>query len=183
MSLRTEYRGYDIIFSENMEKWSCYAVDFSHEKLSKVKERIDKLHLQLRKSSSVDCLVMEGGYGEVAAKFYEGKIVDYLGVVRAQKPGTFERVHTGPVVDHSVAVVSAKGGDRASRRSQKLSDAFAPEAADMLPAILEQHDIIDRAQKEISRIKAAMPRVQFADIESLVKASEHVFSEGEVAGE
>jgi hypothetical protein len=182
MSLQTTYRGYTIRFGENDEKWSCWDIEFSHEKLSKVKERIDRLHLQLRKASSVDCLVMGGGYrdGEVP-KFYEGKIVDYSGVIRSQRPGTFERVHTGPVVDHQVAVVSAKNSlsDKPSRRTQRLSEAFAPEAADMMPDILRQCDIIRDASAEIARIKAAMPRIQFDQLADLVRASEHVFTEGD----
>ena len=177
--MRTEYRGYEIRFSENMETWECYAIEFSHEKLSKVKERIDRLHLQLRKSSSVDCLVMEGGYDRQPAKFHDGKIVDYIGVVRATRPNSFERVATGHVIDHSVAVVSGKSGEKASRRKQRLSEAFAPEAADMLPAIIKQQEIIRQAESEIKRIKAAMPRIQFSDLDALVKASEHVFTEGE----
>ena len=179
MGLQTEYRGYTITFAENMEQWSCYAIEFSHEKLSKVKERIDRMHLQLRKASSVNCLVMENAWDGQTAKMHEGKIVDYLGVVRAQRKGTFERVYTGPVVDHKVAVVSAKGGEKASRRTQSLSEAFAPEAADMLPVIHEQQAIIRRAKSEIERIKGDMPRVQFSQLDQLVRASEHVFEEGE----
>lgn len=180
--LETEYRGYKISFSENAENWSCFDIEYSHEKLSKVKERIDRLHLQLRKASSVDCLVMENSHHDTGTAFHEGKIVDYLGVVRSQRPGTFERVNTGPVVDHKVAVVSARRGDKASRRTQNLSEAFAPEAAEMLPAILEQQAIIKRARDEIQRIRKAMPRIQFDQLADLVRASEHVFSEGEHAG-
>lgn len=180
MSLATEYRGYKIRFGENDETWWCPDIEFSHEKLSKVKERIDRLHLQLRKASSVNCLVMEGAYNDTGTAFYEGKVVDYIGVVRAHRLGSFERIPTGPVVDHTVAVVSAKGGDKASRRSQKLSDAYAPEAADMLPAILEQQAIIKRARDEIKRIRDAMPRIQFDQLADLVRTSERVFVEGEV---
>lgn len=183
MALATEYRGYTIRFGENDEKWSCWDIEFSHEKLSKVKERIDRMHLQLRKASSVDCLVMDGGDDWHPAKFHEGKIVDYVGVVRSQRPGTFERVYTGPVVDHKVAVVSAKTGDKASRRTQVLSDAYAPEAIEMMPAILEQQLIMRNARNEIQRIRAAMPRVQFDQLADLVRASEHVFNEGEIAPE
>lgn len=179
MTLDTEYRGYTIRYGENDEKWWCSDIEFSHERLSKVRERIDRLHLQLRKASSVDCLVMENSHHDSGTAFHEGKIVDYIGVIRSQRPGTFERVYTGPVVDHKVAVVSAKRGDRASRRAQNLSDAYAPEAAEMLPAILEQQAIIKRARDEITRIRKSMPRIQFDQLSDLVKASEHVFQEGE----
>jgi len=178
MDLATEYRGYTIRFGENDEKWWCSDIEFSHENLSKVRERIDRLHLQLRKASSVDCLVMEGSHSDAGTAFHEGKIVDYIGAVRSQRHGTFEREYTGPVVDHKVAVVSAKRGDKAIRRTQNLSDAYAPESADMMPAILEQEGIMRRARDEIKRIKDAMPRVQFDQIGDLVKASEHVFTEG-----
>lgn len=179
MTMATEYRGYTIRFGENDEKWSCYDIEYSHEKLSNVKERIDRLHLQLRKASSVDCLVMSDIFSDYQnATMLDGKIVDYIGVIRSQRPGTFEREHTGPVVDHKVAVVSARGGDKPSRRTQNLSDAFSPEAADMLPLILRQQAIIREARAEISRIRAALPRIQFDQLADLVKASEHVFIEG-----
>jgi hypothetical protein len=178
MTLSTEYRGYTIRFGENDEKWWCSDIEFSHERLSKVRERIDRLHLQLRKASSVDCLIMDLEYADAGSKFHEGKIVDYLGVIRSPRPGAFERVYTGPVVDHKVAVVSARRGEKASRRSQNLSSAYAPEAADMMPLICAQQEIIKRARAEIKRIVSAMPRVQFDQLADLVKASEHVFTEG-----
>lgn len=181
MALTTQYRGYDVTFSENGETWWCRDIDFSHEKLSKVKERIDKLHLQLRKASSVDCLVLTGGSGYVRDEdvFHEGKIVEYLKPERAIRPGTFERVGTGEIIDHNIAVVSAKRGEKASRRTQMLSSAYALEAANMLPAIHAQQKIIREAQAEIKRIRDAMPRIKFEQLADLVRASEHVFTEGE----
>ena len=181
MSLTTQYRGYDITFSENGETWWCRDIEFSHEKLSKVKERIDKLHLQLRKASSVDCLVLTkgSGYGRDEDVFHEGKIVEYLRPERAKRPGTFERVGTGEIIDHNIAVVSARRGEKASRRTQMLSSAYAPEAVDMLPAIHAQQKIIREAQAEIERIRDAMPRIKFEQLADLVRASEHVFTEGE----
>lgn len=184
MSAQVEYRGYTIRFSENEEKWRCWDIEFGHEKLSKVKERIDKMHLQLRKASSVDCLVLEGvGSHDIrnVATFHEGKIVEYLRPERAVRPGTFERVGTGEIIDHHVAVVSAKRGDKASRRTQMLSNAYALEAADMLPAIHTQQKIIREAEDEIKRIRASMPRIQFEQLADLVRASEHVFSEGQAS--
>jgi hypothetical protein len=174
--MQTEYRGYEIRFSENSDEWGCYAIGFHHEKLSKVKAKIDAMHLKLRKGAAVDCFVLEcarymGGYS-----LKEAKVIDYLGPIREKK--SFERVGTGPVIDHEVAVMSTfSDAERLSRRTMSLSNLYVDEAQNHMAGINEIERQIATLQKELSKRKAALPCLPIEMLSDLVKASEHKFEE------
>lgn len=176
--METEYRGYQIRFSEKEEKWGCYDIEFSHDKLSKVKERVDAMHLKLRKGAAFDCYMLgtERGLTVLA----EAKVIDYIKPIREQRPGTFERVYTGPIIDHEFAVMAKHHGrDRMSRRACSLSNVIDLSAADCLAALNDLERQAADLAKRIADAKAALPRVRFDDLADLVKAASHSFTEGE----
>lgn len=53
--IKTEYRGYEIRFSEDADEWTCSDCNIGHQSLQKVKAGIDKLHMKMRKESAVEC--------------------------------------------------------------------------------------------------------------------------------
>lgn len=176
MSMKTEYRGYEIRYAENADEWNCFAIGFSHEKLSKVKAKIDALHLKLRKSAAVDCFVLEGGGYQGESSMTEARVIDYIAPVREKK--SWERVGRGPVIDHEVAVVAKfSGSDKPIRRVMKLSSLHNEEALSHVAGINEIERQIASLQKLRGKLEEDLPRLPFERLSDLVKASEHRFEE------
>lgn len=180
MSMQTEYRGYRISYNENADHWNCFDIGYSHEKLSRVKAKIDAMHLKLRKASAVECYTVSMPYNSYKdrTELIEASVVDYLGPVRKRLP--FEREGTGPVIDHKFAVMSKhRGNDRKSRSTVNLSDLFAPEVEERLAAIHEIEREIEHLHERKRALIQFAPRMELDAFQDLIKASDHKFEEGE----
>jgi hypothetical protein len=173
----TEYRGYTIRYSENEDVWTCYDVGASHEKLSRVKAKIDEMHRKLRKANAFHCLTVSS-YGGVSAE--EATIVEYLGPIRA-KTSAYQRVGDGNVIDHEVAFMSARGGfsDKKTRQKGKLSD-LSLGTEENLRRISEAKKLYDEAKKiegQSREILKMLDRPTVDQIAELIAASEYKFEE------
>lgn len=176
MSLSTEYRGYTISYAENMDTWGCYECGVTAPTLSKAKEKIDALHLKLRKESAVSCYEYQVDSKKGTIKLIDSKIIDFLKECISTSWSSNKRTHDG----YEVAVMAQRqGSEKASRRTAKLRTLIAdtPEA---LEAVNQANEIGQRLAvpvREFDDAVAAIPRVQFADISKLVEASGHKFTE------
>ncbi len=180
--MKTEYKGYTIQFSENAETWGCYNIEFHHASLGKVKERIDKLHRELRKASTVECLVLRsGGYGN-RPEFIDAKIVEYSKPIR-EKAAAFERVPTGEIVDHEVyASFVSNMSERAGRNRQALSTVFIDSEYNhqIMAEMRKLHDHAKSLTDRMNELKKTLKTVPSSEIVNLFTASDHKFEEGDV---
>lgn len=180
MSLKTEYRGYDIRYSENGDTWDCYDCRVSEPSLSKAKAKIDAMHLKMRKAAALPCYE----FGSVSPdttrlpefRVTESKIIDYMG---PQMGGS----SWGPFVEaHKVAAVSKRlGSDRAVRHTTGLENLLAdtPELPAQVEEVKRLLAVAYAACREFRDAVAALPRVRFEDIMDLVAASKARIEEGE----
>lgn len=173
----TEYRGYAIRYSENEDVWTCYDVGASHEKLSRVKAKIDEMHRKLRKANAFHCLDVSS-YGN--AETHEATIVEYLGPVRA-KTSAYQRVGDGEIIDHEVAYMSARGGlsEKKSRQKGKLSQ-LALNDTENMRRIGEAQRLFSEAEKtrkQAEKIIQSLDRPTIEHIAELIAASEYRFQE------
>ena len=60
--IETEHKGYKITYSDNEDVWRCWELNVEHEKLSKLKQRIDRLSLEARKEAAFDARYIGPGY-------------------------------------------------------------------------------------------------------------------------
>ena len=175
--LSTEYRGYDIHYSENEDVWTCYDVGASHEKLSRVKAKIDEMHRKLRKANAFHCLDVSFYFG---AKAREATIVEYLGPVRA-KTSAHQRVGDGEVIDHEIAYMSARGGlsEKKSRQKGKLSQLALNDTENMrrISEAQRLYAEAEKIRKQAQQIVESLDRPTIEHIAELVAASEHRFQE------
>jgi len=168
-----EYRGYKIRFGENSGEWWCSDFNASNMDISKVKAVIDRHLLRVRKASSVDALIENGGFGDDFRNLVPVKIVEYLkpSKKRTGQFGLGEEV----VEDHVVAVMGTfSGNDRASRREEKLSTLYKPGTfTDALAAeIAEERRVIEAARKRIHELREKIPRIPLDEIAELVKVAQ-----------
>lgn len=172
-SIETEYRGYPIRYSENADEWNCYDVGYSHASLSKLKAKIDAMHLKLRKASSVTCL--EIGRAYEGAGFTEASIIDYIGPKETRSWSKEPEL-----TDHKVAAVATRGGnERPSRRETELSG-FAPDTPEARAAIaawVSADREVKAAEVRSKAARDAIPRLRLDDIAGLVKASKSKIEE------
>jgi hypothetical protein len=91
MSLITvEHRGYSITYAENEEVWRCYAVDFEHASLSRVKARVDKIAAEDRRLG-IETIVVTERHREKLA-FAEGTATMLI----APKKGRYSNAESRP---------------------------------------------------------------------------------------
>lgn len=176
--MKTEYRGYDISYSENQDEWNCYDIGFSHEKLSRVKAKIDDMHRKLRKANAFHCLDISS---HREASVTEATIVEYLGPIRKSK--SFERVGTGEIEDHEVAYMSARTSlsERKSRHKGRISSLVLNTPGN-LSRIDEARDLHEQAKalaEKARDVLRCLDRPTIEDIAGLVNASERRFDEAE----
>lgn len=181
MSISTEHRGYTIRYDENQDSWGCYDCGVDEPTLSKAKDKIDAMHLKLRKKSALACfeIVRPNVEGHRAPVFTlrEAKIIDYLGEEQkrswmSSQPGeTF----------HQVASVAKRTGDRAARAKTPLHQLVkdCPETHEKAAEIQRLAEEAHRARVALDAAIRDLPRVQIEDIAGLVEASDHRFEEGE----
>lgn len=168
-SITTEYRGYSISYSENADEWNCYDCGVSHASLSKVKAKIDALHLKLRKTSSVECLFLGEGYGRAGVT--HATMIDYMGpeYTSGRWP---EKEKT--LVGHKVAAMHRDARkDRPTRQTGRLEN-YAPDTPEVREAVAawvqaEREEEEARQRKEKAR--NAIPRMTLEMIDGLIKAA------------
>lgn len=180
--MHTEYRSHRILFSENADDWYCSDFSFTHAKLSKVKEHIDKQYRKLRSESAVRCLIIptSGSYEMIA--FRDATIVEY-GTPDRAKTHAFQRVGDGEIVSHNVYVMAERHGEkRPSRKSCALSSLaidnernhqIMGEAQDLQVRIKSLQSALQSKLAEITRVSPDM-------IEGLIRASQTTLTEGDV---
>lgn len=182
MTLKVEYRGYEIKFSENADQWECWAVKAESKSLQSVKAKIDNMHRKLRKENSVQAIVLVEYAG---IRTEEAKIIEYLKPERATTR-SFQRVGDGEIIDHEVAFMSpagraARDKDRLSRKTAKLSSLYQPTQENF--AIIEKMYDLYQQQRELAskqaELKKTLKQITVEEIAKLMKASDHQFSEGE----
>lgn len=172
MSLEVEYRGYRIIYSENMDEWTCF--DIGRGKgavaptLSKMKAKVDDYLRSIRKEAAVNCLELHT-YGGLKA--FEATIVEYLGPQLDGGAWTSRPKH---VSGHKVAAMAQRdGATRVSRQELSLTT-LAP-IGDATYAAMEEakrrEAILRAAERDLKEAIAAIPRLSLADIDALVKLS------------
>lgn len=173
----TEYRGYSIRYSENEDVWTCYDVGASHEKLSRVKAKIDDMHRKLRKANAFHCLDVSSYRG---VETQEATIVEYLGPIRA-KTSSYQRVGDGKIIDHEVAYMSARGGlsEKKSRQKGKLSQLALNDTQNMrrIGEAQRLYAEAEKIRKQAQKIMESLDRPTIDHIAELVAASEHRFQE------
>ncbi len=181
MTLQTEHRGYTIRYDQNRDAWGCYDCGIQGEPtLSKAKEKIDKLHLKMRKAAAYPCYEIAGA--ETAKGFEvratEAMILDYLGRKENRSWSTREVEFVG----HRVASMAQRNGNEKKSRQEKTLHDLAPESPEVHAQIEKANrlgKIAHEAALEFRAAVKAIPRVPFEDIAGLVEASEHKFEEGE----
>lgn len=77
MTLSTTYRGHDIEYSENTDEWFCQSIGYRHALLSKVKDRVNKVYLNLRKNSAVQVQCVDCNRNSI--RVTEGVAMEYMG--------------------------------------------------------------------------------------------------------
>lgn len=168
MSIETEYRGYNIRFSENEDEWRCYDAGdgIKHPKLSGVKAKIDSLLLAERKIGATMCFEIDKYRGCVSLT--ESTVIEYLG------PKLERRNNIPFIAAQKVAVVSRRRGNTKSARREDTLDGLAPDSDETRAAWAEAqrlHVILAAAQKTYDAAVKAIPRLTLADIQPLVKIS------------
>jgi len=175
--IKTEHRGYEIHFSENMDEWSCRDCNVTHQSLLKVKAAIDKLHLKLRKESAVECFEIDTDLSNFKVKLIDAKLIDFTGM----KPARSWDRESGKIP--FVASVAKRGNKERAARQEKNLSSLAPISAETRAAIDEANrrgQEAREARTAFNEALKAIPRLALDDIGGLIKASDHKFEEGEV---
>lgn len=174
--IKTEYRGYSIHFSENADHWTCNDCDVSDQSLQKVKDRIDRLHLKMRKDSAYGGWELHVDRNKYAVGMIQTKVIDYIGL----KPARSWDREKGEV--HMVAAMAKRSGrERAGRQEMKVGS-ICPDDPAVFKAVEEANRLGHLARVAIQAFNdqlAAIPRLTIDEIGGLVEASGHKFTEGE----
>jgi len=181
--MQTEYKGYAINFNENSEEWSCYSISFSHKSLSKVKDKINRLHIDLRKASAIRALSCKTFYSSDLPRFFDATILEYCEPIR-RKETSFERTPTGPICDHVVyASFTDRDDSQPSRKKVNLSDMYqdTPENHKIMAELVSLTKQINQMKKILHETAKRMATIDAALLDPLIEASGHVFSEGETS--
>ena len=175
MSLSTEYRGYEIRYDQNGDVWRCYAADFSHLSLAKVKAKIDKLHLAIRKAAAFDCLFLGTRHGKPDP--VPSRAIDY----KAKRERNRNQWKGGDqpefLVTHHVAVMkeaSRFGSEPGSKGKswQRLGDLapLGPETDATLAKVAECHAEVVAAEARRAEAWKLVPRIEVEDLGDLEEA-------------
>ncbi|MEP1253729.1 MAG: hypothetical protein ABJI29_03165, partial [Alphaproteobacteria bacterium] len=164
---------------QNMDAWGCYDCGISGEPtLTKAKEKIDKMHLKLRKESAFPCyeIAMSETRECVRVKADEATVIDYLGRKESRSWSSREVKFEG----HKVASMARRGGSARRARRETLLHLLAAQTPEVHAAIEEADrlgEIAHAAKVKFQEAFRAIPRVEFDEIAGLVEASGHRFLE------
>lgn len=168
--IETEYRGHTIRYNDNSDEWSCSDLGFrsSHQSLKKVKERIDKMYLDLRKAAALPCYEIST-YGDPSKT--EAKITEYIGARFERDYKSNERKLKG----YKVAVVAKRrNNDKASRAEADLESLMpdTPEALAVFAEVEAAYEKVKAAKAVYDETVARLPRLTVDDIVELKRIKE-----------
>lgn len=172
MAIETEYRGYKLSYAENRDVWECWACNMNAPTLSKLKAKIDKLHLDLRKKSAFDCLLIS--LGDVR----DVRALDARIVTKRRQEG-FSSV-TYKAVQLRVQK-SGRGGGKSTTWSDIEDIApFGPETDAAIERLKRAQEAVRVARDEESAARKAIPRMTDDDpaVRALMEAARTRFEEG-----
>jgi len=177
MSLKTEYRGYEIRYSENQDEWVCYDCGVTEPTLSKAKAKIDALHLKMRKAAATPCYeIREDGF---TVGLEDATVIQYRGE-NWEEPWMSSK--KARFRGHRVASMCQRGvSSRKSRRDCYLHT-LVPQTEEARAAAAEAArlgEIAKAADKAYREAIDAIPRLDIEDIEGLVEASSAQMEEGD----
>ncbi len=180
MTLSTEYRGYAISYSENEDRWNCYACKVSAETIGKVKAKIDAIHLKMRKAAMVRAYEINSNHTH-GPELRECRLIDYLG---EKWSGSWTA--SREVVDHRVSSMAVRDsglgiGQRAGRQERNLSEivAMTPKAEAQMIEAQRLHVIYRAAEDAYQAAIDGLPRLTLEDIAGLIKAAGAKVEEGD----
>lgn len=150
------YRGHEIRYNHNADEWMCSELDggyITNPRLSKVKERIDKMYLDIRKKNAVPVVeVAKLSWFSRDEAIVEGMVVEYLG-------------------GSKIAVVSQRmGAKKASRAERQLKDVApdTPEVREAISEYLKAHEETAKARRVEDEMFDKIPRLSIHAIQKLV---------------
>lgn len=167
--MKTVHKGYDITFSETFERWDCQDLKLSHEKLGKLKTKIDTaLRKELRKSS-VTCLAVERGW-LTTSTVVSATITD----IKSDFKKGDGREYSRNKDDKEIVVwySSVKSGrNRPSRDSTPLAKLYpnTSEAREAIAYAQGMSNAVRDAKAVEEAAWEAIPRMSAKDIEELLK--------------
>lgn len=170
MGIKTEYRGYEIRYSENEDAWRCDVVKDSKASLSKMKQAIDRMHLKMRKEAATDSAILRihNGFSLTACS-----IVEYLGEKWSR--GGYGSAREPKFEGHRVAVVAERDGrEKAARSEERLENLvkLGPEADAAIEKAKTSLKKVREAEEIYRADIAAIPRLTIQDISKIVDASD-----------
>ena len=142
--IETEHKGYRISYSDNEDVWRCWELNIEHEKLSKLKQRIDRLSLEARKEAAFDALRIQ----------YNGR-AELVRVVQVLKKG--DKGHW--CNDRIRVAVMCKDDDRLVRRTMAVEELYDPGAGDAYAEYQRCLEEERRAREETQCALDAIPRI------------------------
>jgi hypothetical protein len=174
VSLRTEHRGYEISYSENADEWNCFDARSSAPTLSKLKAKIDALHLKIRKNAAVDGFEISS-HGSL--RLNPCRVIEYVG---EKYSGGGWSNKPKQLVDHEVGCVAQRrGSERKSRSNTQLSRIapVGPETDAAVAIAMEMEKKKNAAEAAYNEAVKAIPRMRIDDIQELIAASSERLSE------
>lgn len=169
MSIKTEYRGYTITYSENSDEWWSHEVGVSNVSLAKVKAKIDAMHLKLRKGSAVECLYIGKNYG--AAGSTPASLIEYVEPKYSSGRWPEEKK---VLLGHTVYAMQKEDAKERPTRQKKDLDNYAPDTPEVREAIaawVVAEEEENAARKRTAAAREAIPRMTVDMIQPLVAAS------------
>lgn len=169
------HRGYVIRYNENADEWSCSdAGYYSSPKLSNVKQRIDKILLDVRKKAALDVFSI-GGSADIRAGKNAVRIIEYLG--REKVSSLRANYGSGGKVDgeHKVAAFGKDGWSEKKARREYTINNLMPDTSEAHAAFARYEEACarEREAKQATKVAfEAIPRVTIDMISELVRIAD-----------
>lgn len=168
MSIKTEYRGHSISYSENSDEWWCQDINYSNVSMQKVKAKIDAFYLKLRRESAVPCYEISSFGGPSKT---ESTIIEFVKTVEQRAWAT----HAVTRVEQKVAAVAKRAGSERAARREVGIETLMPETPAALAAFAEAERLYEDVRKAEAAFRAAfdaIPRITLDDVAALKKIKE-----------
>jgi hypothetical protein len=159
----TTHRGYDIRYNINADRWSCGDLDLEAEKLSTLKDKINKA---IRDVSLAGLSVIDLGYRGQGSETMLTRAWQRLEQVRdPNRPGSYTYA---PV--WKVNVYGEDGGKKRLHANRPLEE-YAPNNATTHQMLAEHARLIEAARiarEKADNYLASIPRLTLSDLEHIV---------------
>lgn len=174
MTITTEYRGYEIKWSDNADEWVCYDAGegVSGSSLLKVKEAIDRINLKARKDAAVPCIELHSSSRGIGKT--ESMIVQYIGP-KIDRVGSYFEGYTQAITGHKVATVGKRRGNKKATRSVNELHKLMPDTPEAHAALAIADQLRKVAIEADAMADAAfklIPRMQLSDVQRLVEITQ-----------